>query len=89
MSPAVSGSPVTVTGTSVKGNTIYVSATNTDTQSQTTVASTKTHADGSFSVTVPVTGGTTVLNMVAVSPKGATAHDHAQSSLTLRRARSS
>ncbi|HLW00522.1 MAG TPA: glucodextranase DOMON-like domain-containing protein [Ktedonobacterales bacterium] len=72
---AVTGSPVTVTGTSVPGNTIYVAATNTDNQSQTTVVSTTVQPDGSFSVSVPVTGGTTVLNTVAVSPSGATAHD--------------
>jgi glucan 1,4-alpha-glucosidase len=72
---SVSGSPVTVTGTSVAGNTIYVAATNTDNNSQTTVVSTPTNPNGSFSVTVPITGGTTVLNTVAVSPTGATAHD--------------
>ncbi|HEX6477503.1 MAG TPA: glucodextranase DOMON-like domain-containing protein [Ktedonobacteraceae bacterium] len=72
---AVNGSPVTVTGTSVPGNTIYVAATNTDNNSQTTVTSISTNPDGSFSVSVPVTGGTTVLNTVAVSPTGATAHD--------------
>jgi len=72
---AVNGSPVTVTGTSVPGNTIYVAATNTDTSFQTTVASTTTSSGGSFSVSVPITGGTTVLNTVAVSPTGATAHD--------------
>jgi glucan 1,4-alpha-glucosidase len=71
---AVNGSPVTVTGTSVAGNTIYVAATNTDNNSQTTVVTTQA-ADGSFSVSVPVTGGTTVLTTVAVSPSGATAHD--------------
>ena len=41
--------------------------------STTTVAST-TAPDGSFSVDVAVTGGTNVLNVVAVSPSGATAH---------------
>jgi glucoamylase len=71
----VTGSPVTVTGTSVPGNTIYVAATNTDNNSQTTLASTLTKPDGSFSVSLPITGGTTVLNTVAVSPTGATAHD--------------
>ena len=71
----VNGSPVTVTGTSVAGNTIHVAATNTDNKSQTTVVSTTTRSDGSFSVSVPVTGGTTVLNTVAVSPAGNTAHD--------------
>jgi len=68
-------SPVTVTGTSVAGNTIYVAATNTDNNSQTTLASTLTNPDGTFSVSLPITGGTTVLNTVAVSPTGATAHD--------------
>ncbi|OLB55410.1 MAG: glucan 1,4-alpha-glucosidase [Ktedonobacter sp. 13_2_20CM_2_56_8] len=72
---SVKGSPVTVTGTSVAGNTIYVSATNIDSNSQTTVVSTRPASDGSFSVSVPITGGTTVLNTVAVSPSGATAHD--------------
>src|SRR5205823_2194127 len=59
---AVNGSPVTVTGTSVSGNTIYVAATNIDTNSQTTVVSTSTNTNGSFSVSIPITGGTTVLN---------------------------
>ncbi|TMD60190.1 MAG: glucan 1,4-alpha-glucosidase, partial [Chloroflexi bacterium] len=73
---SVNGSPVTVTGTSAAGNTIYVAATNIDNNSETTVVSTLTNkSDGSFSVTVPITGGTTVLNTVAVSPSGATAHD--------------
>ena len=71
----VNGSPVTVTGTSVAGNTIYVSATNTDNNSLTTVVSTSTKPDGSFSVQVPIIGGNTVLNTVAVSQAGATAHD--------------
>jgi Tfp pilus assembly protein PilE len=66
---------VTVTGTSVAGNTIDVAATNTDTNSQTTTASTTTQPDGSFSVQVQVTGGSTVLNVVATSAAGATAHD--------------
>jgi glucoamylase len=72
---AVNGSPVTVTGSSIPGNTIYVAATNIDKDSQTTLASPLiTASDGTFSVSVPVTGGTTVLNIVAVSPTGATAH---------------
>jgi glucoamylase len=72
---SVNGSPVTVTGTSAPGNTIYVAATNTDNNSQTTVATTQAASDGSFSVSVPIIGGTTVLNTVAVSSTGATAHD--------------
>jgi glucan 1,4-alpha-glucosidase len=71
---AVSGSPVTVTGTTAPGNTVYVAATNIDQSPQTTTASTPANPDGSFSVTVPIAGGTTVLNVVAVSPTGATAH---------------
>jgi glucan 1,4-alpha-glucosidase len=71
---SVGGSPVTVAGRSVPGNTIYVAATNTDNNSQTTTASSPVRPDGSFSVTVPVTGGTTVFNVAAVSPSGATAH---------------
>jgi carbohydrate-binding DOMON domain-containing protein len=70
----VSGTPVTVSGTTTAGNTVYVAATNTDQNSQTTTATTPANPDGSFSLAVPVTGGTTVLNVVAVSPTGATAH---------------
>ena len=71
---AVAGSPVTVAGVTAPGNTIYVSATNTDANSATTVVSTPADADGSFDIAVPVTGGTSVLNIVAVSPTGGTAH---------------
>ena len=71
---AVSGSPVTVTGTTAAGNTVYVAATNTDANSATTVASAAAAADGAFSIDIPVTGGTSVLNVVAVSPAGGTAH---------------
>ncbi len=71
---AVSGSPVTVTGTTASGNTVHVAATNIDQSPQTTTASTPANADGSFSLAVPIAGGTTVLNVVAVSPTGATAH---------------
>ncbi len=71
---AVSGSPVTVTGTSAPGNTVYISATNTDADSATTTASAVVGGGGSFSIDVPVTGGTSVLNVVAVSPSGGTAH---------------
>jgi hypothetical protein len=71
---SLAGSPVTVTGTTAPGNKVYVSATNTDHNSATTIASTTAAANGSYSVDVPVTGGTTVLNVVAVSPSGGTAH---------------
>ena len=65
---SVSGSPVTVSGTTAAGNTVYVAATNTDANSATTVVSAPAASDGSFSIDVPVTGGTSVLNVVAVSP---------------------
>jgi hypothetical protein len=65
---------VTVAGTSVPGNRIDVLATNTDGDFTTTATSGTAAADGSFSFTIPVIGGTTVLNIVATSPSGATAH---------------
>ena len=71
---SVAGSPVTVAGTTVPGNKIYVAATNTDANSATTIASTTAAADGSFSVDVAVTGGTSVINVVAVDASGGTAH---------------
>jgi hypothetical protein len=71
---AVSASPVTVTGTSTPGNVVTVAATNTDANSATTTASTTVGAGGTWSVDVPVTGGTIVLNVVATSPSGGTAH---------------
>jgi glucan 1,4-alpha-glucosidase len=71
---AATGSPVTVSGTSTSGNTVYVTATNTDADSATTSASTPVATDGSWSVQVPITGGTIVINVVAVSPSGGTAH---------------
>ena len=72
---SVTASPVTVTGTTAAGNTVYVAATNTDANSATTIASTVAAADGSFSIDVEVTGGTSVLNIVAVSPSGGTAQE--------------
>ena len=71
---AVNGSPVTVTGTTAAGNTVYVAATNTDANSATTTAVGTADAGGAFSIPVAVTGGTSVLNVVAVSPSGATGH---------------
>src|SRR5262249_33524969 len=69
---SVAASPVTVSGTTAAGNTVYVSATNTD-AGMTTTASAAAPA-GTYSIPVPVTGGTTVIDVVAVSPSGATAH---------------
>jgi len=71
---AVPGSPVTVSGTSAAGNTVDVSATNTDADSANTIVTTTAAADGSWSVDVPIEGGTIVLDVVATSPAGATAH---------------
>jgi glucoamylase len=65
---------VTVAGTSEPGNQIDVLATNTDGDFMTTAASGTAGGDGSFSFTISVTGGTTVLNIVATSPDGGTAH---------------
>jgi carbohydrate-binding DOMON domain-containing protein len=66
---------VTVDGTSTPGNRITVAATNTDHNSATTVVQTTAASDGTFSVAVAIQGGTTVLNTIAVSPSGGTAHD--------------
>jgi len=70
----VISSPVTVTGTSTPGNQVFVAATNTDADSATTTASTTVGPSGSWSLSLPITGGTIVLNVVAVSPSGGTAH---------------
>jgi glucoamylase len=71
---AVAASPVAVGGRTLPGNTVTIAATNTDQGGATTTVSTLAAGDGSFSAMVPVTGGTTVLNIVAVAPAGATAH---------------
>ena len=71
---SVPGSPVTVAGTSAPGNRIYVSATNVDANSVTTLATTTAGPSGSFTVDVAITGGTNVINVVAVSANGGTAH---------------
>jgi carbohydrate-binding DOMON domain-containing protein len=63
-----------VAGASVPGNTIYVAATNTDNNSQTTTGTAAVMANGSFSLSMPVSGGTTVFSVAAVSPSGATAY---------------
>lgn len=72
---AVAASPLVVTGTATPGDTVYIAATNTDQQSQTSTVTANVSTTGSFTVAIPVTGGNTVLNTVAVSPQGATAHD--------------
>jgi glucoamylase len=52
-----------------------VAATNTDTSFGTVLRSTTVGSSGAFSLTIPLTGGTWVLNVVATSPSGATARD--------------
>ncbi|MGZ4773520.1 MAG: glucodextranase DOMON-like domain-containing protein, partial [Ilumatobacteraceae bacterium] len=49
-------------------------ATNIDANSVTTIASATVGSSGSFTINVPITGGTSVINVVAVSASGGTAH---------------
>jgi carbohydrate-binding DOMON domain-containing protein len=65
---------VTVAGTTAPGNQVYVSVTNIDANSATTTAAAPVGAGGAFSVDIAITGGTNVINVVAVSPQGGTAH---------------
>ena len=58
----------TVTGTTAPGNNVTVAATNTDTSFTTTTHSTTVGPSGAFSIDIPLTGGTWVLNTVATSP---------------------
>jgi glucan 1,4-alpha-glucosidase len=71
---AVPASPLTVSGTSTPGNQVFVAVTDTDSNSATTTAATAAAADGSWTASVPITGGTNVVNVVAVAPGGGTAH---------------
>jgi glucoamylase len=71
---AISGSPVTVTGTTAAGNKVSVAATNTDTGFTTATAEGTAAPDGSFSIAVAVTPGTTAITVVATSADGGTAH---------------
>ena len=71
---AIGGSPVTVTGTTAPGNTVSVAATNTDTSFTTATAQTVAAADGSFSIAVAVSPGTTVISVAATAADGGTAH---------------
>ena len=64
-----------VAGTSAPGNSIAIAASNLDDNTRTTVHTTVAGSDGAFSLTVPLTGGTSVLNIVATSPSGATARE--------------
>jgi glucoamylase len=71
---AISGSPVTVTGTTAPGNTVSVSATNSDTGFGTATAEISAASDGSFSASVAVTPGTSVITVVSTATDGGTAH---------------
>ncbi len=71
---AVTGPSITVTGTSAAGSKIVVAATNTDQNSATTSATTTAAGDGSWSVSLTIQGGTSVINAVATSTTGATGH---------------
>jgi glucoamylase len=71
---AISGSPVTVTGTTAAGNRVSVAATNTDTGFTTATAEGTAAGDGSFSIPVAATPGTTVITVVATAADGSTAH---------------
>ena len=71
---AISGSPVIVTGTTAAGNRVSVAATNTDTGFTTATAEGEADANGSFSIPVAVTPGTTVITVVATAASGGTAH---------------
>lgn len=66
------GGTVQVQGTTAPGNAVAVSASNTDDDNVTTVAHTTAGDDGTFSVDVAVTGGTSVVNVVATAADGAT-----------------
>jgi glucan 1,4-alpha-glucosidase len=71
---AISGSPITVTGTTAAGNEVSVAATNVDTSFTTATAETAAAADGSFSASVAVSPGTTVITVAATAADGSTAH---------------
>jgi glucan 1,4-alpha-glucosidase len=71
---AISASPVTVAGTTAAGNRVSVAATNTDTGFTTATAEGEAAANGSFSIPVVVTPGTTVITVVATAASGGTAH---------------
>ena len=71
---AISGSPVSVTGTTAAGNIVSLAATNTDTGFSTATAETTAAADGSFTATVAATPGTTVITVVATAADRGTAH---------------
>jgi len=70
---AISGSPVTVSGTANPGATVDVLSVNTDSGTAMSPVTTTAAADGTFSVAAPVTPGTDVLTIASTAPSGATA----------------
>jgi glucan 1,4-alpha-glucosidase len=70
----VERSPVRVSGAAEPGATVDVAVTNLDEPAPTTVATTVAGPDGAWTVLVPVSGGTNVLDVVATASDGATAH---------------
>jgi carbohydrate-binding DOMON domain-containing protein len=71
---AVERSPVTVRGTAAPGATIDVAAANLDGPAPTTVTTITAGPDGAWSLQVPISGGTSALDVVATAPDGGTAH---------------
>jgi glucoamylase len=69
------GATVTVAGTTAPANRVLVAASNTDENTATTITQATAGPDGAFSVDVPLTGGTFVLNVVATSATGATGRE--------------
>jgi glucan 1,4-alpha-glucosidase len=69
------GGTVTVAGTTAPGNSLLVAASNIDENTATTITPATAGPDGHFSVDVPLTGGTFVLNVVATSDTGATGRE--------------
>ena len=64
---------VQVGGTTTPGNKVAVAATNIDQSFVTTTTTLVPDSSGAFSATITVQPGTTVLNVVATAPSGATA----------------
>src|ERR1019366_3689395 len=71
---AVIGPTITVIGTTAPGNAVIVAATNIDQNYATSTATTTAAGDGSWSVSLAIQGGTSVINAVATSATGATGH---------------
>jgi glucoamylase len=70
---SISGSTTEVTGTTAPGAQVSIASAGTDVGSDTSVASARAGADGTFSARVPVSFGTTVLT-VSAADRGRTAY---------------